>query len=203
MNKLRDPLVSLCLSGSESIEPLSHKGTKANAGCMKMKNYITAGILLLLLNACGIYKFNDAAIDPNLKTVKIAYIDNKASYVNPQVAQKFNDKLQQKITTGTKLTRTNDDNADLTISGTITSYDATQTVSIGAQQATVNRLTVTMKMTAKYSAAADQEKNKDFTVSRSFDYSASLSLQQAEGRLLDEIVRTMTDEIFNQIFSNW
>lgn len=168
---------------------------------MQLRNYTVIGFLILL-TSCGIYKFNDASLKPQWKTVKISYIDNRASYVNPQVAQKFNDKLQQKITTGTKLTRVNDDNANLVISGTITNYDATQTVGVGTQQATVNRLTVSMRMKVRFNTDPAED-DKEFTVSRSFDYSANLSLQQAEGRLLDEVVRTMTDEIFNQIFSEW
>lgn len=168
---------------------------------MQFRHYIII-TLSVLFSACGIYSFSDAALNPNWKTIKLNFIDNRASYVNPQVAQKFNDRLQQRITTGTKLTRTSDDNANLIISGTITNYDATQTVGIGAQQATVNRLTVTMRMDVRYNTDPPKER-KEFTVSRSFDYSANLSLQQAEGRLLDEVVRTMTDEIFNQIFSEW
>jgi hypothetical protein len=46
-------------------------------------------------------------------------------------------------------------------------------------------------------------KVEEFDVSRSFDYSANLTLQQAEGQLADEVIRTLTDEIFNRIFSNW
>ncbi|HEY2722020.1 MAG TPA: hypothetical protein VGI82_09845, partial [Chitinophagaceae bacterium] len=44
---------------------------------------------------------------------------------------------------------------------------------------------------------------KDFDVSHSFDFSASLTLQTAESQLTDQIIRDMTDEIFNQVFSNW
>jgi hypothetical protein len=40
-------------------------------------------------------------------------------------------------------------------------------------------------------------------VSRSFDFSANQSLQAAEAALLDEMVRNLTDEIFNRIFSDW
>jgi hypothetical protein len=164
--------------------------------------YFFAGVIMVTLVSCGIYKFNDTGgMDfSQIKTVKIAFVENKASYVNPQVAQKFYDKIQQKVITGTKLKRTNDDNAGMVISGTIINYDPSQTVSINAQQATTNRLTVTMKVTVKknYDNTVDE-----FNVSRSFDYSASLSLQQAEGQLLDEVVRTLTDEIFNHIFSNW
>jgi len=48
-----------------------------------------------------------------------------------------------------------------------------------------------------------ENKTDEFDVSRSADFSANLSLQQAEGQLLDEMVRNLTDEIFNHIFSNW
>jgi hypothetical protein len=44
---------------------------------------------------------------------------------------------------------------------------------------------------------------QEYQVSRSFPFSATLSLQAAESRLLDEIVTNLTDDIFNRIFSNW
>jgi len=179
--------------------------SKKMAGAL-YKAYVLCFVLMacclsLSLNSCGIYKFNDTgSIDPKVKTVKIEPIQNRARYINPQLGQKFTDKLQQKITSGTKLTRTNNDDAHYIISGTITTYDATQTVGISSQQATVNRLTVTLHMTLRKTL---ESKTDEFDVSRSFDYSANLSLQQAEGQLLDEVVRTLTDEIFNHIFSNW
>lgn len=156
---------------------------------------------LTLFSSCGIYKFRDASIPADVKTVKINFIENRATYVNPQLAQKFTDKIQQKIIGNTKLSRTNDENADYVIGGTITVYDATQTVGVSAQQASTNRLTVTLHMNWR-----NNKKNgevTEFDVSRNFDYSANLSLQQAEGQLLEEVVRSLTDDIFNRIFSNW
>lgn len=157
--------------------------------------------VVVIFTACKVsYKFNDASIDPRYKTVKINYVVNRARYINPQLSQKFTDKIQQKITTGTKLTRTNDDNAHMIIDATITTYDPSQTVGINSQQATTNRLTVTLHVVVRKTLDSITD---EFDVSRSFDYSANLSLQQAEGQLLDEVVRTLTDEIFNHIFSNW
>ncbi len=161
---------------------------------------ILAFIFIVMMTGCGIYKFKDSVIPTNVKTVKIDYILNRATYVNPQVAQKLTDKLQQKIIGGTKLTRTNADNADYVISGTITTYDATQTVGVSSQQASTNRLTVTVKILWVNNV---EGKPTEFDVSRSFDYAASLSLQQAEGQLLDEVIRTLSDDIYNKIFSNW
>ena len=162
---------------------------------------LIAGCIVVSLVSCHVYKFNDVgSIDPKVKTVKIGTIENRARYVNPQLSQKFYDKLQQKITSGTKLTRTNNDDAHYIINGTITSYDPSQTVGISAQQATTNRLTVTLHIILRKTL---DNTSDEFDVSRSFDYSANLSLQQAEGQLLEEVVRTLTDEIFNHIFSNW
>lgn len=164
---------------------------------------ISVIILCLLLtgfSGCKIYSFRDATVPADVKTIKIGFIENRARYVNPQLSPKLTDKLQQKITGQTKLTRTNNDDAHYIISGQITNYDPSQTVGINAQQATTNRLTVTVHITLRKTL---ENKTDDFDVSRNFDYSANLTLAQAEGQLLDEVVRSLTDDIFNHIFSNW
>ena len=157
-------------------------------------------IVSFFFSSCGIYSFRNATIPADVKTVNIKPIENHARYINPQLSQKFTDKLQQKIIGSTKLTGTKSEDAHYVISGYISTYDANQTVGINAQQATTNRLTVTLHMTLKKTL---ENKSDEFDVSRSFDYSANLSLQQAEGQLLDEVVRSLTDDIFNHIFSNW
>ena len=48
-----------------------------------------------------------------------------------------------------------------------------------------------------------ETKNFEADVSRNFDYSASLTLTQAEAQLNETIIKNMVDEIFNRIFSNW
>ncbi len=158
------------------------------------------GILLLLSSSCGIYKFNDASIDPDIKTVKIGYIDNKARYINPQFSPKITDKIQQKIISATKLTRTNSEDADYVINGVVTTYDGSQTVGVSSSQANANRLTVTIHITFRNNKS---NKTEEFDVSRSYDYPASQSFTVAEGQLADQAVKDLTDDIFNRIFSNW
>ena len=172
----------------------------------RIKNKITVLVSILvmvafvMLSGCGIYKFKDSVIPPDVKTVKIGPIENKAAYINPQLAPKFTQKIQQKIIGSTRLTGTTNDDAHYVINGTITTYNANQTVGVSAQQASTNRLTVTLHMILRKTLTNETD---EFDVSRSFDYSANLSLQQAEGQLLDEVVRSLTDDIFNHIFSNW
>ena len=116
------------------------------------------------------------------------------------MSPKLNDKWQQKIASQTKLTRTTSDDAHYIISGTITNYDASQTVGVSNQQASTNRLTVTVHIVFRNNLT---NKTEEFDVSRSFDFDANLTLTQAETKLLDEMVRSLIDDMFNRIFSNW
>jgi hypothetical protein len=157
-------------------------------------------ICATLLSGCGIYSFRDAVIPENVKTIKIGFVENKARYVNPQLAPLLTDKLMQKIMNQTKLTRTNNDDAHYQIFATITNYDPSQTVGVSAQQASTNRLTVTVHVVLKKTL---DNKEQEFDVTRNFDFAATLTLNQAEGQLMEDILRNITDDIFNQIFSNW
>lgn len=149
---------------------------------------------------CKIYKFNDVTINPNIKTVRVHFIENKARYVNPQLSPQFSDKLRQKIVNQTRLTQVNNDNSHLDISGYISDYSIS-TSGISNQQVATNRLTVGVHIIVfnRLENLAPQA----YDVSRSFDFSASLTLQQAEAKLNEEIIRNLVDEVFNRIFSNW
>ncbi len=161
-------------------------------------------LFALCMPSCGIYTFKDVTIPPEVKTVKISFIENRASYKNPQLSPKLTDQLQQKISSQTRLTRTNGDDAHYQISGYISSYNITTagltSQAGGKPQAATNRLTVSVHITLLNTL---DSKTTEYDASRNFDFSAGLSLQQAEAQLLDDIVKNLTDEIFNKIFSNW
>lgn len=159
----------------------------------------------LSFSSCKVsYGFSDkAAIPDSVKTVRINYIENKAPYVNPQLSPSLTDRLRQKIVNQTKLTNTNSDNAHWDISGQITDYSVSTTGvtnTNGQQQSSINRLNVRVHITINKQIDGKVE---EYDVSRSFDFSAQQSLQTAEAALLDEIIRSLTDEIFNKLFSNW
>jgi hypothetical protein len=166
---------------------------------------LAAGLLAMVHSGCGVYRFNDVGTIPDsIKTVRVNFIENRAPYVNPQLSPNLTDRLKQKIVNQTRLSQTNSDNAHYDIKGTITDYSvSTSGVSStnGRSQTSVNRLTVTVQITLTNQLS--NQPPQDFTVSRSFDFGANQSLQQAEAQLLDEMVRNLTDEIFNHIFSNW
>ena len=165
----------------------------------------TSFFLIMLGNSsCKVYSFRDVSIPDSIKTVKVNFIENKAPYVNPQLSPRITDRLRQKIVSQTKLSQTNNDNADWDIRGHISNYSfSTSGITSsqnGGRDVATNRLTVTVHIILN-----DQKANKtqEYDVSRNFEFSGNQSIQQAEANLGDEIVRGLTDDIFNRIFSNW
>jgi hypothetical protein len=167
-------------------------------------------LLPFALLFAGCYSFKDiGSIPPEIKTFRVNYIENKARYVNPQLSPQLTDKLRQKITSQTRLTGVQGDDAHYDISGTVTGYNVTTSgVSTGTtgnnttqQQASIQRLTVIVHVNFRNNL--DPAKNFEADVSRNFDYGATQSLTQAEAQLNETIIKNMVDEIFNRIFSNW
>jgi Lipopolysaccharide-assembly len=157
-------------------------------------------LFLFTQTSCLRYGFKDkTSIPDSIKTVKVNLFENRARYVNPQLSPRLSDRVRQKVTGQTKLTQTNNDNADWEISGEIRDYSVS-TSGISNQQEATNRLAVSVHVTL-YDRTRDE--TKEFDISRNYDFSANQSLQQAETRLLDEMIRTLTDDIFNRIFSDW
>jgi hypothetical protein len=159
-------------------------------------------ILTIIFAGCFkvAYKFTDITISDDLKTFKVAYFENKARYVNPQLTPKITDKLRQKIINQTKLTNTNTD-GDIEISGYLSDYSVSTSGVGSGTTTTTNRLNVAMVINIKY--AKTPEKNIEENINRSFDFNSNLSLAEAESKLSDEIIKNVVDEIFNKLFSKW
>lgn len=184
--------------------------------CMKTLRHkksfaaITTSLVIFMLafafSSCKVsYGFSEkvSSIPDSVKTVRVDLISNRAPYQNPQLSPNLTERLKQKIAGQTKLTmlNANAENANWEISGEIRDYSVSTTgvtSTNGQSQSSINRLTVTVHITIN-----KRSKVEEYDVSRSFDFAASQSLQQAEATLLDEMVRNLTDEIFNKLFSDW
>jgi Lipopolysaccharide-assembly len=173
---------------------------------MILRNKKNLPILTFLLtlfcftSGCFRYSLKDVSVPPEVKTVRVNFIENKARYINPQLSPQLTDKLRQKINNQTRLTQVQGEDAHYDISGTIVDYSFS-TAGISGNREASNRLTVTVEI--KLLNRLDDKKSFDAQVSRSFDFAASKSITQAESELNESLLRNLTDEIFNRIFSNW
>jgi hypothetical protein len=121
--------------------------------------------------------------------------------VDPQLSPQLTEKLKLKITSQTRLVQVQSEEPDYDVQGWISQY-MVSTAGVSNQQAATNRLTVSVHIIFKNRLSVG---TKDFEddISRNFDFSASLTLSDAESQLTPTIVSNMTDEIFNRLFSNW
>src|SRR6185312_5654700 len=166
------------------------------------------GILLLMIyfaaGSCKVYSFKDVSIPPEVKTIRIGFIENRARIVDPQLSPQLTDKLKQKVNNQTKLTQVQSDAADYDVLAYISDYSVS-TSGVSNQAAATNRLTVTVHIALKNRLNEQKLGTPDFEtdISRNFDFSASQSLNDAQAALTTQIVDNMTDDIFNRLFSNW
>lgn len=173
---------------------------------MKFSNYITRfgllGILLFSMSfaTCKYSTHDTAPIPPDIKNFRVNYFENKARYVNPQLTPQITESLKQKIIGETRLTQTNNDDANYDISGYLSDYSVV-TTGISGQTASTNRLNVTFHLIFKNTL--DHTKDFEADLTSNYDFSAQLTLPQAESSLTPQIVKNVTDAIFNRIFSNW
>jgi hypothetical protein len=158
-------------------------------------------ILFLFNDASCKYSFKDTSPIPvEVKTFRVNYFQNKAEYVNTQLCPQLTEKLKQKIISTTRLNQSNAEDAHYDISGYVSQY-TTSTISISGSNSSGNRLTISFHLIFKNTL--DEKKNFETDLTRTFDFSSTLNLTQAESSLNNDIVKNFVDEIFNKIFSNW
>ncbi|MDP4285402.1 MAG: LPS assembly lipoprotein LptE [Bacteroidota bacterium] len=162
------------------------------------------GLLMFTMSfATCKYSFKDTApIPADIKTFRVNYFENRARYVNPQLAPQLTESLKQKIIGQTRLRQTNNDDANYDISGYVSDYSVT-TSGVANQAAGTNRLNVTFHLIFKNTVDPDPKKSFDADITTNYDFSAQLTLPQAEASIGDQIVKNVTEAIFNRIFSNW
>lgn len=167
----------------------------------RLELYLICFVLMGFFNymTCK-YSFKDVSIPVEVKTFRVNPLENKAQYVNTQLAPQLTERLKQKIIGTTRLRQTNDDDAHYDISGYVSQY-YTSTISITGTTSSGNRLTVGFHLIFKNTL--DEKKNQEADLVRTFDFNANLSLSEAETSLNEDIIKNLVDEIFNKIFSNW
>ena len=165
-----------------------------------IKLFAACSLILIVFNfATCKYSTRDTSIKPDVKTFRVNYFENKARYNNPQLTPLLTEKLKQRIMGQTRLRQVNTDDAHYDISGYLSDYSVT-TSGIANQNASTDRLNVTFHVVFKNTL--DQKKDFEADLTSNYDFSAQLTLQDAEPRLLNDIVKNVVDQIFTKIFSS-
>lgn len=156
-------------------------------------------VIALAISGCGIYSFTGASISPDIKTVSVAYITNNAPLIMPTLSQTLTDGLIDKLANQTTLQVTKE-GADIQFEGEILDY-VTTPMAITNDEASLNRLTVTVNM--RYINTKEEKLSFEQKFTRYEDYSSDKSLSEVEEELLQSITQEIIDDIFNKALVNW
>lgn len=171
---------------------------------MKIRHSILLLVFILTtvtFTACKVgYSFTGVSIAPSVKTFSVYDFPNRAKLVNPNLSQTFIDGLQEKLIKQTSLNQIQE-NGDLEFSGQITEYDVRPMNIQQGDLAALNRLTIGVKV--KYVNNKDHEQDWEKSFTGFEDFESSQSLSNVEESLVPEIIKKLTDDIFNASIANW
>ena len=161
-------------------------------------------MILFLSTGCKIYSLSGASISPDVKNVFIEYFRNRSKVINPTLSQSFTEAMKDKFVNETGLTL-NTEQGDLEFSGEITGYDvrplSVQKSDTGRDFASMNRLTITVKVIFVNNKDHDQDFNTTF--SAYFDWDSSKPVSQIENEAVKIITEQLIEDIFNKSVANW
>lgn len=163
-----------------------------------------AAVLLMVttFTSCQVsYKFNGASIDyTKTKTIQIADFPIRSSYVWGPMASIFNNELKDHFANHTRLIQVKR-NGDLKIEGEITRYDQRNksVSSEGYSSQTELSMTVNVRFTNNVNHTEDFE--QQFTATASYENTQTLNAVQEE--LVTQMVKEITEQIFNATVANW
>lgn len=155
----------------------------------------------LILASCRVnYGFTGTSIDPEIKSVSIAYFDNFAPLAKPTLSQVFTEALKDRFLQQTNLSLVKEQ-GDIQFSGKITDYQ-TRPINIQSNEtAALNRLTITVEV--EFVNSKNDEKNFKQRFSRYEDYESSQNLSEVEDQLIELINEQLIQDIFNKAVSDW
>ncbi len=160
-------------------------------------------VMLATVTGCGIkikYSFTGASIPVEAKTISIATFQNRASLVVPGLTQTMTDALIDMCRAQTNLNMVSS-GGDLSFEGEISDYKTQPLTVSGNEQAAMNRFSISVRV--RYVNSFNTELSFDQTFTRYQDYNSALNLSDVEASLTEEIVKMLTEDIFNRAFVNW
>ncbi len=168
---------------------------------IRRAHFIGLFLGLSMLTACGIYSFTGGQFS-GAKTFSVDFFKPQSAMVTPLYAQRFTESLKDLLLAQSPL-KLIESNGDLQFSGIVTDYrTAPVAVQSGAAEtASLNRLTITVKV--KYENTVDNTLSFEKTFTKFADFDANKDLFTIEESLWSLINEQLTQEIYNASVGNW
>lgn len=162
---------------------------------------LTVVVALAMISCSVSYKFNGASIDyTKTKTIQIADFPIRSSYVWGPMGPMFNNQLKDMFASHTKLSQVKR-NGDLKIEGEITQYSQRNKSVAADGRSAQTDLSITVNVRFTNNANHSEDFERQFTANKSYETTQSLASVQEE--LVTQMVKDLTEQIFNATVANW
>lgn len=153
------------------------------------------------LTGCGPYSFTGTKLSPDLKTITINNFVMNTAGGPANLSLTLTEKLKEYYQRNTNLKLKPGGDADLILEGAIVGYELTPVAPTAADQAALNRLTITVQ--ARYVNNKDETQSFDQAFSFFKDFPQSQTLNQVETSLVPPILDQIVLDMFNRSAGDW
>lgn len=168
---------------------------------MIIRSVIYFILMIATLASCKPHvSLSGATIPPEAKTISVGFFANNTTLGAPSLSQRFTERLRDMVSQQTNLALMRQ-NGDLQFEGYIADYNVAPVAIQSNDQASLNRLTISVKVI--YFNKFETAKNFEQTFTRFADFKSTESISAKEPELVQEIYRQLTEDIFNRAFNNW
>lgn len=157
-------------------------------------------ILWMTALMTGCYRLKGFSISEDLKTFHVMDFRNTTPNAPPTIQQTFSEQLKEKISRESRLTP-DDQNPDITFSGTITRFSVTAVAPERNATTAANRLDIAVSITYENTREADDRWTQSF--SHFLDFPPDRNLLDVQDDLIDQIFDQIIEDIFNKAFTDW
>ena len=183
------------------IRQITYKSRRCTGRCLRNLLHLCLFTLLLLTSCSVSYKFNGASIDySKTKTIQISDFPIRSSYVWGPMGPMFNNELKDIFTRSTRLSQVKR-NGDLKLEGEITQYSQRNKSVSSEGYSAQTELTITVNVRFTNNTNHNEDFEKQFSASQS--YETTLSLQAVQEELVTLMIKDICDQIFNATVANW
>ncbi|HLF63609.1 MAG TPA: LPS assembly lipoprotein LptE [Saprospiraceae bacterium] len=163
-----------------------------------MRNFILFFLVVTCLTGC--YRFKGFSISEDLRTFYVMDFRNTTANAPPTVQQTFTELLKEKISRESRL-KPDNQNPDITFSGTITRFAVTAVAPERDATTAFNRLDIAVSITYENARNADDRWTQTF--SHFLDFTSTANLLDVQDELIDQIFDQIIEDVFNKAFTDW
>lgn len=163
---------------------------------------VIGGLVLAFLSGCAYYSFTGASLPPHLNSIAIPLVENNSAIPFTGVEDQLTQLLQERFVGQTRLSlETDEAEADAVLTGRIDRYTNQPAAVGGQEQATLNRVSITVAV--RY---VDQVEDRELlarTFTGSAEYDPLAEGIQGEQTAAFAALDNIADDIFTAATSNW